>query len=273
MDNIKGEALDLNKLEALAKAATPGPWRTGSWTGHCKKPSHAGGRHPGAGGDDPCVYEPVFMDGLQGIAGPEAGVVWSSYDGVEMGDADAAYIAAANPAAILELIALARAGSAAPAIAAPAATAEPNTVTMPQSVWESWQQWGDAWFKVCEALNKAWPSWGLGKEPALDAACNIITQLAKWENERRAAPTTQHVSAAPTAAQKEGTSAQDAKDAERYRFMVRYFGVTTLPCLLERHFQRGYVADGKESIDAAIDAAMSAAQAQPKDTTDTRRDA
>lgn len=105
---------ELDKLEALAKAATPGPWRTGSWTGHCKKPSHAGGRHPGAEGNDQCVYEPVFMEGLQGIAGPEAGVVWSSYDGVEMSEADAAYIAAANPAAILELIRLARAGIAAP---------------------------------------------------------------------------------------------------------------------------------------------------------------
>lgn len=47
------------------------------------------------------------------------------------------------------------------------------------------------------------------------------------------------------------------KDAERYQWLCEKLGVTTLPCAIER-IQGGkvYVADGKASIDAAIDAAM-----------------
>lgn len=49
----------------------------------------------------------------------------------------------------------------------------------------------------------------------------------------------------------------DAQDASRYRWLVENFGVTRVPCFLEQNLRCGYVADGKESIDAAIDAAMS----------------
>lgn len=45
------------------------------------------------------------------------------------------------------------------------------------------------------------------------------------------------------------------KDAERYLKLVRLFGVTKLPCLLES-VVGDYVADGKQAIDSAIDAAM-----------------
>lgn len=41
-------------------------------------------------------------------------------------------------------------------------------------------------------------------------------------------------------------------DAERYRWLIRTFEVTRLPCMLEP-FTGEYVADGKEAIDAAID--------------------
>lgn len=46
-------------------------------------------------------------------------------------------------------------------------------------------------------------------------------------------------------------------DAERYRFLCDKFGETKLPCALERILAGDlYVADGKPSIDSAIDAAM-----------------
>lgn len=89
--------IDLDKLEALAKAATPGPWREcGHDRGGCKCaliwcPER-----------DELVAEAWKGDDMVPRAVVEPAV-------------NAAYIAAANPAAILELIALARAGSAAPA--------------------------------------------------------------------------------------------------------------------------------------------------------------
>jgi len=50
---------------------------------------------------------------------------------------------------------------------------------------------------------------------------------------------------------------EDAKDADRYRWLSEKFGVTNLPCAVERILGGDvYVADGKASIDAAIDAAM-----------------
>lgn len=48
------------------------------------------------------------------------------------------------------------------------------------------------------------------------------------------------------------------KDADRYRFLCDKFGETKLPCAIERILAGDlYVADGKPSIDSAIDAAMS----------------
>ncbi|MDH2051199.1 hypothetical protein [Achromobacter marplatensis] len=52
----------------------------------------------------------------------------------------------------------------------------------------------------------------------------------------------------------------DALDAARYRWLCDKFGVTKLPCAIERIIEGKYVADGKESIDAAIDAAIAASQ-------------
>lgn len=49
-------------------------------------------------------------------------------------------------------------------------------------------------------------------------------------------------------------------DAERYRFLCEKFGETKLPCAIERILSGDlYVADGKPSIDLAIDTAMSKA--------------
>lgn len=53
------------------------------------------------------------------------------------------------------------------------------------------------------------------------------------------------------------------KDAERYQWLCAQFGVTKLPCAIERILGgEAYVADGKASIDAAIDAAL-AKEVQP----------
>lgn len=49
------------------------------------------------------------------------------------------------------------------------------------------------------------------------------------------------------------------KDAGRYWQLVRLFGVTKLPCLLES-VVGDYVADGKQAIDEAIDEAMKGQQ-------------
>ncbi|WP_241128730.1 DUF551 domain-containing protein [Achromobacter xylosoxidans] len=53
-------------------------------------------------------------------------------------------------------------------------------------------------------------------------------------------------------------AAGDAQDAARYRWLCDKFGVTKLPCAIERIIEGSYVADGKEAIDAAIDAELAA---------------
>lgn len=75
---------------------TPGPWLVGSWGGQCKK-VHSGTRyHPGKGGDDPCVYEPVFYADICEIACASGGmVVTTEYDELRIKPEDALLIAAA----------------------------------------------------------------------------------------------------------------------------------------------------------------------------------
>ncbi|WOB75890.1 DUF551 domain-containing protein [Achromobacter xylosoxidans] len=53
-------------------------------------------------------------------------------------------------------------------------------------------------------------------------------------------------------------AAGDALDAARWRWLCDKFGITKLPCAIERIIEGTYVADGKEGIDAAIDAAIAA---------------
>lgn len=77
-------------------AHTPGPWRVGYWSGRCTKPSHEGGKHVGLRGDDPCVYDPIFMSDFNGIAADNGHmVVTTRYDELVIGDDDALLIAAA----------------------------------------------------------------------------------------------------------------------------------------------------------------------------------
>ena len=53
-------------------------------------------------------------------------------------------------------------------------------------------------------------------------------------------------------------AAGDALDAARYRWLCDKFGITKLPCAIERIIEGSYVPDGKAAIDAAIDAAIAA---------------
>jgi len=89
--------IDLNEIEALARAATPGPWEATRQT------------------DDECSFMGYFI---------EAGDKTISDDGTAPGHADALFIAAANPAAVLELIALARQAAGADTVAIPLVSGE-----------------------------------------------------------------------------------------------------------------------------------------------------
>ena len=91
------------ELKRLADAATPGPWFVGYWGGRCRL-DH---RH----GTPACQYDysksETYSSEGTSIAASEVGrvVVRSGYDGAEIDEADARYIAAANPAAVLDLLA------------------------------------------------------------------------------------------------------------------------------------------------------------------------
>ncbi|MDN7481893.1 hypothetical protein QZM38_13770 [Burkholderia orbicola] len=85
---------------------TPGPWRVGAWCGQCTKPEHKG-NHPGSSGPNPCVYEPVFLEGILGIVAENGkSVVSTSFDELVMSDADARLITAApDMLMVLEMLA------------------------------------------------------------------------------------------------------------------------------------------------------------------------
>lgn len=191
-----GEALGLNKLEALAKAAK---CLSGHWYN-----AHQ------------------IADGITE-------------------ENDAAYIAAANPSAILELIALARAG-----IAADAGQTERE------------KQLEAVVRAACDDLTKIHDALGLEEGGTIDADIMVL----HIHHLRTARPDL----AAPAAAQ-EGAGEVDAKDAELWRFIVRdgkslNGRFTLVRCdgdkLTELH--------GGE-YESAVKAAIAA---QPKDTTDTR---
>lgn len=85
MPDIELTSAELDELERLAKAATPGPW-----------------------GVDPTIYKHMAAEILARSPGAERGIaqVWEHSQALP----DAAYIASANPATMLRLISLARAG-------------------------------------------------------------------------------------------------------------------------------------------------------------------
>ena len=100
-------SIDLDELEAKAKAATPGPWRTGYLSKRCLM-DH---KHEGKA---TCKYEPwqwIDDDGFEREVSTIHGqpvVSWDADHSSLPETADAAFIAAANPAIVLSLIALVR---------------------------------------------------------------------------------------------------------------------------------------------------------------------
>jgi hypothetical protein len=88
----RGGAIDLDELEGLARAASPGPWR--SWV---EGRDHVGGDHfistdddaSGGGGSGPDLY-------------PRLVIAYSEWNPNWQADQD--YIAAVNPTVVLELI-------------------------------------------------------------------------------------------------------------------------------------------------------------------------
>lgn len=114
--------IDLNELEALARAATPGPWEVQV----DERPHHRGGAH---------FERRIRTSWEHGQLGAPYPVITTSVgigtaaDGpahymVSLGEHDAAHIAAANPAAVLELIALARQADGAETVAIPLVSGE-----------------------------------------------------------------------------------------------------------------------------------------------------
>ncbi|MEX5744694.1 hypothetical protein [Massilia sp. X63] len=220
--NTAGEALDLNKLKALAKAATPQNFDSAQIT------------------NQGCIECPS----CDGSGEVELTADYCNYDGRAIGvqfygigpehRAAEAFYRAANPAAILELIALVRAGS------------EASTA----------QQGDDDLITEAVTRNNVY-----GVLP--NSASTVSIGRAVLAAHRA-------ILAAPTAAQKEGASEQDAKDAARLLWFSREWDSEHATAYCRHVLMRG--GDGDLSdIRTYLDAAMSAAQAQPKDTTDTTK--
>ena len=77
-------------------------------------------------------------------------------------------------------------------------------------------------------------------------------QLAAWQEGASARITTAAPQPSPTAQSADSV----LEDAMRYRWLCCKFGETRFPCALEDWLEHGYIADGKPSIDAAIDEAI-----------------
>lgn len=91
------------ELKRLAEAATKGPWFVGHWYGRCLVDHKHGGPNCRYTFDRPAeIWQPEGT----GISSREPGrvVVRNGYDGAEIDETDARFIAAANPAAVLDLL-------------------------------------------------------------------------------------------------------------------------------------------------------------------------
>jgi hypothetical protein len=199
--------IDLDKLEALAKAATPGPWAYTIRDHHSF--TDAGATINGAG-DERNGY-PVVAD-----------LPPRTINGTH--EANASFIAAANPATILALIALAR--RAAP-LAHP--IGQGSAVEYAAAVLRKAKQLLDI-----EQARRA------GSYAHVDAANGYQGAIAKLIEASLAAP---------DSAQAE----EEVQYAARYRFLRAGFGAFGPDVDLHNAF-----VDGNEKMDAAIDAAIRA---------------
>jgi hypothetical protein len=100
-------SIDLDALEKLARAASPGPWRVGFVNATCTL------NHAHAWGE--CDYRVRGYAGATGVA-VDVPVGASAHEGItvvgfeQAGPQDSAFIAAANPQTVLALIQMARDG-------------------------------------------------------------------------------------------------------------------------------------------------------------------
>jgi len=100
---------EMQELKRLAESATPGEWRIGRVYRKCSR-DHGSPFGGGHGGPD-CVYEEFGRDTVYDAEGTSlyadsgAEVVGGCPDGASISEPNARYIAAANPAVVLALIA------------------------------------------------------------------------------------------------------------------------------------------------------------------------
>lgn len=81
----------LQEIQERCEKATKGPWRAGRWGGQCHIPEHVNAkRHPGP---PECKYDPIFYEGGPQItADVNVSVVGTTYDELEIADADVDFI-------------------------------------------------------------------------------------------------------------------------------------------------------------------------------------
>lgn len=95
------------RLRELAGKATPGEWVRGFVHGRCHKPSHKPGQHPGALAKDPCVYDYSIDEGddhTDVCVRPNITLICGSDERGNLTYANAAYIAAASPDVVTQLL-------------------------------------------------------------------------------------------------------------------------------------------------------------------------
>lgn len=272
-----GEALDLNKLEALAKAATPQNFDSAQIT------------------NQGCIECPS----CDGSGEVELTADYCNYDGRAIGvqfygigpehRAAEAFYRAANPAAILELIALARVGSAAPA----APTAEQIANVILRLIGECAMDWragptgndeDDAFSSDDEELrvlvglvNKALTAPTAAEGPSeQDAWISVEDQLPEKEclavyvtpNGKQRLIRAKYARQFQIEAEGDDCETEYNEDDDTF-----YIKAGWLECIDNwGEYSSCYVTEGTVTH-WKPSPALPAIAAQPKDTTDTRRDA
>ena len=97
---------ELDRLDALAQAATPGPWLQGMWSGICERPDHSP-PHPGP---TECIYTQYLRTyrevlGYVSVA-PDVTLIGGHDQGAWLAPPDAEFIAASRtalPALVAEI--------------------------------------------------------------------------------------------------------------------------------------------------------------------------
>ncbi len=89
---------ELDRLDALAQAATPGPWLQGMWSGRCERPDHSV-PHPGAPECTYTQYLRTYPQALRYVSvAPNVTLIGGSDEGPWLDAPNAAFIAASREA-------------------------------------------------------------------------------------------------------------------------------------------------------------------------------